>query len=211
MTRRTARTTDFERRWVIGFCGFRARLMFAVVLLQRGPLTRTALRREGNRRRQGVGSEFVNPLLRRNAGAMLPDGAVVPSIPVLARPSPPQRPRSRSRRNTSQDISYRRLILHPHVGVYGRAENAEPDGAHQRRLRTGPQPQRPARQTAGGDPVVDVVLRPVPLDAALGAAKHRSDDAEILRRRPGSFAHVLETGAQLLAEGQGGDGGAFAE
>lgn len=110
------------------------------------------------------------------------------------------------------NFSYReerkRLILlrrHPHIRINRRTKRCKTRTPRRRRLRPSLRPQNPPGQTPRRNAIREIVLRPQPLDAALGARVEGADDAEVLGGGPGARAHVFEAVAELLAPGEVGD------
>lgn len=98
-------------------------------------------------------------------------------------------------------------LRHPQINLHRRAKGREPRTSHPH----SPDPRLPRQYPPGdtprGDPILNVILRPQPLERTLGPAEERADHAEVLGGREGGSAHVGEAVAQLGAPGQVGERG----
>ena len=101
----------------------------------------------------------------------------------------------------------RRVILgHAHIRIDRRRKRRETRASQRRSLRTAALRQEATRQTSSSDTIAEIVLRTVSLNRTLGTREDRADVAEVLCRGPGRAAHFLEALAQLLFDGEGGEG-----
>lgn len=108
---------------------------------------------------------------------------------------------------TSNNRIARRVVLwHPHIRINRRRKRRETRASQSRSLRSTALRQKPTRQTPSSNTIPQIVLRTVSLNRTLGARENRTDVAEVLCGRPGRAAHFLEALAQLLFDGEGGEG-----
>lgn len=96
-------------------------------------------------------------------------------------------------------------LRHPHISINSCTESGETSATKSRRLWTCLGTQNTAGKTARRNTVGQVVLRAKALDTALSAGVERTDDTEVLGRRPGAGTHIFEATADLLAPGEVGD------
>ena len=97
------------------------------------------------------------------------------------------------------------LRRHAHIRINRRTKRRKTRAPSGRRLRTSLRTENPTRDTTSSDTVGQIILRPEPLDAALGARVQGTDDTEVLSGGPRTRAHVFEAVAELLAPGKVGD------
>jgi hypothetical protein len=112
----------------------------------------------------------------------------------------PQPPLSNNR------ITRRVILWHTHIRINRRRTCRKTRTPQRRSLRSTALRQKPTRQTPSSNPIPQIVLRTVSLNRTLGTRENRTDVAKVLRRGPGRAAHFLEALAQLLFDGEGGEG-----
>ena len=101
-------------------------------------------------------------------------------------------------------ITFARLA---HIAINRQAEGRKARAPKRCGLRPRRRRQRSSCDAPCHDAIHQIVLRPVPLDAAFGARKDGADLAKVARRRVRARAHVAQTSAELFAQGERLDSG----
>lgn len=105
-----------------------------------------------------------------------------------------------------------RLVVagrHSHVGINSRTERSETSTTKGSSLGASLGTENTTSDTSSSNTVGKIVLGAETLNATLSTRVERTDDAEVLRRRPRARAHILETTTDLLAPGEVGDSAAL--
>jgi hypothetical protein len=114
--------------------------------------------------------------------------------------------KSSSTSPSNNRIARRVILRHTHIRINRRRKRRETRAPQRRSLRSTALRQEPTRQTPSSHTIAEIVLRTVSLNRTLGTREDRTNVAKVLSRGPGRAAHFLEALAQLLFDGEGGEG-----